>query len=104
MKIAILGQPDTIVGFSALGLHLFPVNNKEQAIQALEQIQTRKNLGILFITENWYEQIDKEINETFKDSALPAILAIPSAKGPTGQGLKNVKKIVEKAIGSDILS
>ena len=34
---------------------------------------------------------------------LPAVIALPGRKGPTGDGMRNVSKAVERAVGADIL-
>ena len=34
---------------------------------------------------------------------LPAIITIPDRNGATGEGLRNVSKAVERAVGADIL-
>ena len=103
-KIAILGQEDAILGFKALGLEIFAISNEAQAVTELKKIYDSNQYGILFITEDWMEKLQAEIDEIFADAALPAVVAVPGAQGGTGAGIKNIKKIVEQAIGSDILS
>ena len=44
-----------------------------------------------------------KILDEYKERALPAIVSVPSPKGTTGAAMKNLKKIVEQAVGSDIL-
>jgi len=100
-KIAMIGSPDSILGFSALGIKTFGVISKEETLKAIEEIK-KDNYAILFITEDWYEKILKEIEEMQKKT-LPAILSLPSQHGSTGAGLKNLRRIVEQAVGSDIL-
>ena len=41
--------------------------------------------------------------EKYSDSRLPAIILIPSKEGASGNGLMNVRKAVERAVGADIL-
>ena len=48
------------------------------------------------------EKLEDKLSE-LRTQALPAIVAIPSHHGTTGYGLKNLKKIVERAVGSDML-
>jgi len=100
-RIGIIGSPDSILGFSALGVKTFGVFNIEEVKNALTAIQ-KENYAIIFITENWYEKVGKEI-EKLQKQTLPAVISIPSQHGTTGAGLKNLKKIVEQAVGSDIL-
>jgi V/A-type H+-transporting ATPase subunit F len=100
-KIALIGSPDSILGFSALGVATFGVFSIEEVKNALNTIQ-KENFAIVFIMENWYEKAGKEI-EKLQKQTLPAVISIPSQHGTTGAGLKNLRKIVEQAVGSDIL-
>lgn len=100
-KIAILGNHDTILGFKALGVETFSISNLEQAQKNLDTIK-QGDYGILFITEDWMEKLENQISE-LRTQALPAIIPIPSHQGSTGYGLKNLKRIVERAVGSDML-
>lgn len=102
-KIAIIGNPDTVLGFKALGLEIFSINTEEQGLEALKNIREKNDYAIVFITENWTPKLEKEL-EKLEGQALPAIISVPSNQGATGEGLKNISKIVEQAVGSDILS
>ena len=46
--------------------------------------------------------MDEEIQKT-NDNPIPAVILIPGISGNTGKGIANVKKAVEKAVGSDII-
>ncbi len=101
-SIAILGTPDTILGFKGLGLDIFGVTTVEDGNKAVSEIMQANKYGVLLITEDWAKQLAPQFDK-FKGQALPAVLPIPSQDGPTGEGLKNLSRIVEQAVGSDIL-
>src|SRR4030042_6519028 len=101
MKIAIIGNHNVILGFKALGVDAFSVENKSEAERAVDEIKQKNNYGIVFITEDFMDKAKEKLEELKKD-ALPAIVPIPSYI-KTGAGLRNLKKIVERAVGSDIL-
>ena len=46
--------------------------------------------------------IQSEIDK-YADLRIPAIIPIPGAGGSLGIGIANVKKSVERAVGSDII-
>jgi V/A-type H+-transporting ATPase subunit F len=102
-SIAIIGSPDAVLGFKALGVDALGIKTKEEAEDVLAESYASEKYAIIFITEDWYDTIRKTINE-LPVQALPALVAIPSQAGSTGAGLANLKRIVEKAVGSDILS
>lgn len=102
-KISILGYPDAVAGFKALGVDAFGVKTKEEAEAKVKEVYDSSEYATLFITEDIVDQIKNFLNE-LPAKALPAIVAVPSQVGSTGAGLENLKKIVEQAVGSDILS
>lgn len=102
MEIAIIGKSEVVLGFKALGCKTFPVSKTEEVVEVLKEIQKDQKYGIIFITENWFSQVKDQIKE-FEEFSLPTITPLPDHKGTTGVGLKNISKIIEKAIGSDIL-
>ena len=58
--------------------------------------------AVIYITEDWAQQLTHVIDK-YKDQMLPAVIQIPGVSGNTGEGVENVKKFVEQAVGSDIL-
>ena len=100
-KIAVLGDYDSIYGFAALGLDIFPVESPEKAKKTLIQLAEEKT-GIIYVTEAWAAVLKHEIDR-YKDAVIPTVIQIPGVSGNTGQGIEGVKKSVEQAVGSDIL-
>lgn len=101
-KIAIIGNEDAIGGFKAVGADTINVKTAQEAQDAVTSVYDSSEYGIVFITENWVDEIKEFLNE-LPPRALPSIVAIPSQSGSTGAGLANLKRIVEQAVGSDIL-
>ncbi|MEG2018683.1 MAG: V-type ATP synthase subunit F [Clostridium sp.] len=100
-KIAALGDIDSIYGFSALGMHINPVNSIDEAAKALKKLAD-EDYAIIYVAESYYIGLEAEINE-YKKQIIPAIIVIPGASGNVGIGMANIKKIVEQAVGSDII-
>ena len=103
-KIAILGNYNTILGFKAVGVTAWPITTKEEAIDSLNKIKESNEFAVIFITEDWLDKLSTDISEIFNHQPLPAVVGIPSSQGSTGASLKHLSKIVEKAVGSDILA
>ncbi|MDP3970606.1 MAG: V-type ATP synthase subunit F [bacterium] len=100
--IAILGTPDSVLGFKGLGLDVFGVTTQEEGVESLKIIMESGKHAVLFITEDWAAKLEDQLDK-FRGQALPAVLPIPSQKGATGEGSRNLSKIVEQAVGSDII-
>ncbi len=102
-KIAIIGSADAIGGFRAIGVEAISVYSVQDCREKFWNVFNSPEYGILFITEDWAEKIQDTL-QNLPLKALPSVVAIPSHSGTTGTGLNNLKKVVEQAIGSDILS
>lgn len=100
-KIAVLGDRDSIYGFAALGLDTYPVEDRDEAGKILKTL-SEGNYAVVYITESLQAELENEIDRYTADY-LPAIIPIPGVSGNTGKGIRNVKKSVERAVGSDII-
>ncbi len=100
-KVAVLGDRDSIYGFAALGLDTYPVSDRDEAVKILKSLADGQ-YAVIYITEALQAEMETEIDQYVVDY-LPAIIPIPGVSGNTGKGMRNVKKSVERAVGSDII-
>ena len=100
-KIALMGNRDTIIGFKLLGVSLFPINKKEEAVEILNKL-VKEEYAVIFVTEEIGCQIIEEI-EILQKTSFASITIIPSKSEKKYLGLKILRKNIEKAIGTDIL-
>lgn len=112
-RIAIVGSREAVSGFALLGIEVAPVSSTEEAVAKLydlkkqmtrdDQGMERNTYAIVFVTEDLMADISPDDEKRLIRGALPAIIPLPSHKGATGYGLDRLKRIVERAIGSNIL-
>lgn len=112
-RIAIVGSREAVSGFALLGIDVAPVDTVEDAVAKLYELKKitardeqgieRNAYAIIFVTEDFMADISPDDEKRLTRGALPAIIPLPSHKGATGYGLQRLKRIVERAIGSDIL-
>ncbi|MCM1363647.1 MAG: V-type ATP synthase subunit F [Faecalibacterium sp.] len=100
-KIAAIGDKDSIYGFAAIGLEIFPTDDSKEAVRLLKKFDS-EDYAVVYITESLAERISLEIDK-YKEKVTPAIILIPGVSGNTGIGMLSVSKAVEQAVGSDIL-
>lgn len=100
-KVAVMGDYDSIYGFAALGLAVFPVDDYESCRTTLKRL-AEDDYAVIYITESKASLVKEEISE-YREQKLPAVILIPGVSGNTGAGIAQVKKSVEQAVGSDII-
>jgi len=123
MKIAIIGEKDTILGFKPLGFETYPVIDAKEAEERLKTLAQDRDYATIYITESLSSQIKELIAGLSKFSNIVVVpgkgetlgLASPvrnktpgasaSAKARISNGARErLKKISEKALGTDIIS
>lgn len=103
-KIAVMGSPDTVMGFKALGLDAVPVRTGEEAREKFRAL-TRPGgdeYAIIYVEERLAEPLSEDMAK-FKDRPSPAVILIPGKDGSMGLGLTALQTAVERAVGANIL-
>lgn len=101
-KIAVMGDRDSIYGFAAVGLEPFPIVDAVDASKKLHDLVESGEYAVIYITEALADNLEREITY-YSSRKLPSIILIPGVAGNTGKGMTQVKKSVERAVGSDII-
>ena len=101
-QIAVIGDRDSIYGYAALGLSIYPTEDSRTAAERIHRL-SESGCAVIFITEKLAAELP-EVLEAYARRTLPALIPIPGVSGNTGVGMQNVHRSVERAVGSDILS
>lgn len=100
-KVGVIGERDSILGFKAVGFDVFPAASREEASEKLRML-AESGYAVIYITEQTASMITEDI-ERYRSSRFPAIIPIPGIQGSLGIGMNQIKKSVEKAVGTDII-
>ncbi|MBE6633610.1 MAG: V-type ATP synthase subunit F [Ruminococcaceae bacterium] len=101
-KIGIIGNRDAVQGFMAVGFAVREVSDAQEAAKTLHAMTKSGEFGIIFLTENYAMQLEEELTR-YRDLPIPAIVSIPGQEGSSGYGMNNLRRAVERAVGTDIL-
>lgn len=103
-KIAVIGAPDSVVGFKALGLDAYSAADGAEAKKILHDISRIEQdpYVIIYLEETLAESIQDELRK-YNSLPTPAVILIPGRDGPIGLGRNALQQAVEKAVGSNIL-
>lgn len=99
--IAVIGDRDSVLGFKALGLSVYPAETAEEAKKTLHDL-AKGRCAVVYLTEDLARSMGPEIDR-YKDAVTPAIILIPGKGGSLGLGMENLHRSVERAVGADIL-
>ena len=103
LKIGLIGEEQDILAFKALGLDLYPISRPAEVGPILARLIKGGEYAILLITESVGEAARAVVEEA-ANRALPSLVFIPGSAGSKGFARERLRKIVERAVGVDILS
>ncbi len=101
MKIAVLGDRDTALGFRLAGAHeVYSFGGDtplemERLRNKLKELVERDDIGIILISERFVGRVE------LPDVTVPIILQIPDKSG-SRLGEEAIKEIVRRAIGVEL--
>ena len=100
-SIGVIGDYDSICGFSAVGFDIFPVDSVEQARKKLKAL-AGSGYGVIYMAEPFMEELEADC-ALYDERPAPCIIPIPACTGVTGFGESRLRHCVEQAVGSDII-
>ena len=99
-RIAVLGDKESILGFSAIGMDIYPVYEEEEVKKIIPKL-IEENYAIIYITENMSIKSEKYLEKIRKEK-IPAIITIPGNTGNLQYGQTRIKELVQKSVGIEI--
>lgn len=98
--ILVVGKRDSILGFKTIGLDTLFWDNLENSKPTLEQY-VKEGSKIIFVTENIFQEIQDLVEANF-GKLYPVFIPIPDIQGSQGIGYDNIRKLVIRALGTDV--
>jgi V/A-type H+-transporting ATPase subunit F len=102
VKVAVLGDTESVKGFAAVGLSIVPCDDPAEAVPLFRRLAVSGEFGVIFVTEELTVLLERELKK-LEDTMLPAVIPIPGVKGNNGIGVQRLRDSVERAVGSDII-
>ncbi len=99
-KIAAIGDRESVLGFKAIGMEIFIPADKNECQAVLSRL-CNEDYGIIYITEEFSADCT-DIIKKYENAISPAIILIPGVKNNTGEGMIQLGRIIEKAVGSQL--
>jgi V/A-type H+-transporting ATPase subunit F len=101
MEFYVIGDPDTVLGFSLAGIEGRDVKDSREALAAIKETLGYEDIGILLITERIAHELRDEIDSVMLSRKFPLIVEIPDVDGPMEEKT-TISDLVKSAIGIKI--
>jgi V/A-type H+/Na+-transporting ATPase subunit F len=95
----VIGDSDMITGFKLVGIEGVETKSVDEARQALNNVITRKDIGIIIISESFMTDLSfrAEIDRARQERITPSIIEIPGSKERPNQ--TQLSAIISKILG-----
>ncbi len=101
-KVAVLGDVDFVMPFSALGLDTYAVGVKAGEISKRAEEIINGKYGLVVVAENIARQAE-EVFGGYANETLPCIVVVPFTTEPEGFAAAALGKVLRMATGINIL-
>jgi V/A-type H+-transporting ATPase subunit F len=101
MEVVVIGEKNTITGFSLAGVKrtYLPEDGKEKLTGMLAE----DGLGVLILTERFAEDNRKAIEDHQSSKRVtPIIVEVPDITGPIEREVDPIRELIRRAIGADV--
>jgi len=103
MKISLIGDKDTVVGFQLAGVKdARIVDGPEEAKTALRSLAKEEDSGLIIMTEKLADKVRDDITEVTEGKVMPIIVEIPDKGGSIEKKVDPIKELVKRAVGVEI--
>ncbi len=103
MKISVIGDEDTTMGFRLAGIRdAHFVRDSREAGELLRKLAKEEGMGMIILTERYADALRAEIKALSEGKIVPIFVEIPDKKGPIAKKVDPIKELVRRAVGVEI--
>ena len=96
MEYFVIGNDDTVLGFSLVGVDGIQVSSPEEAKVAWDKALEKKEHAVIIITADTADMIRSTVDRFLFSESFPLVVEIPS---PGGKKSPDLRELVNEAIG-----
>lgn len=103
MRVAVIADKDTALGFALTGIKdLYAAENREEAKSALAEVMQNPEIGVVIITERYAHSLREDIGRWREEKPLyPLLVEVSDKKGKMIRE-DPIRLLIKRAVGLDI--
>jgi len=98
MKVLVIGNQESVLGFSLVGVNGKAVTTAAETNQALDEALASGDAGIVLVTEDVARLIEMRMDQLKLRSTVPLVVEIPGPEGVSADR-PSLSEVVLRAIG-----
>lgn len=101
LELAVVGDNEFVLGFELIGIKkIFEAESVQKVKDSFSAVMNDKNIGIIVTNDNALQKLDPVLRRTIENSITPVVVVLSTKAG----GQENLREMIKKAIGIDLLS
>lgn len=100
-RIAVVGDEDTVTGFSLAGVVERSTVRNGDADEQVAALIARKDIGIMIIDEETAQRLSPKLKKQLTEIAKPVVVTVPSKKQSSSKE-GSIAELVKRAIGIEL--
>ncbi|HOF41178.1 MAG TPA: V-type ATP synthase subunit F [Candidatus Hydrogenedentes bacterium] len=101
-KAVVVGEESLVLGFKGAGFEIVDVPDGEQLLTELNRLARDPAVALVLVTESVAEQAPGALQQ-FREVSQAILTTIPTHLGSKHLGFKDMRRLVERSIGVDLL-
>ena len=101
-KAVAVGEKHLILGFRGVGFEIVPIDDSTKLMHELNTLSRDPEIGLVLITESMAMDDPKAIEE-FRGRSPAILTIIPTHEGSKHFSFQEMRKLVERSLGIDLL-
>ena len=101
MKVMVIGNQESVLGFSLVGVGGLTASSTNEVNQALDKALSMTGIGIILVSQDVAKLIETRMNDLKLRSTIPLVIEIPGPGGISSDE-PSLSDVVLRAIGIKI--
>jgi vacuolar-type H+-ATPase subunit F/Vma7 len=103
MKLQVIGDANTVSGFSIAGVQGHVATTDEQAFEVLERLSKDEDLALIIITKRLTQSEEmKDLIDYISQNTVISIVEIPDSKNDVTGKEESIDRLIKRAVGFNI--
>ncbi len=103
MKIGVIGDSTTVLGFKLAGVKdAIETQDAAKAVESLRGLFKDKEMGLIIISEKLADDLRDEIDRLTEGVVTPLVVEIPDKGGTIEKKVDPIRELVRRAVGVEI--
>ena len=98
-----IGEQNVMRPFRGVGAILLPASDRAEMLGALNRVKEDPEAGVVFIAEEMAAALGGDALDLFREQYMGVVVTIPTRHGGGGQVVEEIRSLVARAIGVDLV-